>query len=305
MADFTSQICAVSAPFPGVTQWLEHGRREKLWDLRILGDSDSIELPECEWYLFGAWHQSYMPIIDLLKANKRKVAIAWSSSAVEMDFQQVEILYAIALQGEATRDKIDAWACLNADMAEFFPNGMHLPAPIHVEPHTGNGIRGGLAFYAPSTMKKNVFPQLLAAKRFQNDDPSAEDRYLRTNLENYNPIFEGYGIKHRLEPWLESHANHLQRLSQAKVALAAGHGESWSYATVDALSVGTPVVGSPTIPWLPDAWRCKNPNSPLDILGVLRRVWEDPGIEPREWLIRVAREQNEAARVAIERLLAT
>lgn len=305
--DLTKKVCALTVPYPGVRQWLEHGHRERLWDLRVIDTNQPLEVPDAELYLLGAWSNAYLGIIDRIRKQdpKKRFAVAWSSSPGEMGTTHIEIAYALSISRNGKdAPRIDAWACLHPDLVPHFPNAIHLPGPIHIE--TDRSIpftkRTGVFFFAPATTKKNIFPQLLAVKRFQDQKPGDPDRRLYTNLADYAPIMKGYGIDYEIVPWLDR-AEFMQRISHARLAMISSIYESHSYAAVDFMSQGVPVVGSPTIPWLPKAWMAE-PNSPESMVRVMTQLWDDPRPHPRLHLEAVASNKNREARLAVERLAA-
>ncbi len=287
-------VCAVTVPYPGVLEWLRHGHAVGLWDLRVL-DGRDLEVPPCEWVLLGAWHPSYQAIVDAVHANGGRVAVAWSSSATEMDNALVEVH---ATQRLVRDGAIDAWLCLNLDLVAHFPDAMWLPAPVALEDAPPSQPRSGVGFYAPATPKKNALTQLLAVRDLQRTRKAV----LHTNLHPYRDVMLGYGMDFVLEEWVDRPA-HLARLARREACLAASHAESFCYGAADACMAGTPVVGSPTIEWLPPDWQVTNPNSPNDVKGVLYRVLTQPLHDPRSIVAAVADRNNRQAAATIQRLL--
>lgn len=314
-ASLAKRVCAITVPYPGVVQWLTHGYDEGLWDLRLLESGKSVEVPEADLYLLGAWSPAYVGVVQRLRAMQpqAKIAVAWSSSPGEMDGAQIEIVYSLALTSKNSdapipiMPQIDAWATLHPDMVHHFPNSVHLPAPIHLEEARTKYPAGeGVGFFAPNTPKKNVFTQLLAVRRFQQKYAELGDEatLLHTNLNDYKPIIDGYGIHARYYDWLPR-AEFLKVLGQRRIVMCASTYESWSYLCVDAMMQNVPVVGSPTIPWLPEEWKAE-PNSPESIVDTMGAIWEHRQAYasfPRLKLEAVAERQNQAAKEAVERLL--
>lgn len=306
--DSERSACAISVDFPGVRQWLSHGEREGLWDLVVLGDN--FEIPAADAYLFGAWNDAYGSLVERLRlaVPEAQIHVAWSSSAYEMETAPPEILTHMGFLGKRPMPKVDGFACLNPDMVDHWPNAWHLPAPIHLDPQDpkvltgyGEGERSGLALFAPTMLKKNLYSQMLAVRSFQRAFPDKpKDVILHTNLEPYRPVMDALGIRYVLHPWLPRD-KYLAVLASCKASLCVSVGESWSYFCVDSLSVNTPVIGSPTIGWLPPYYRVSNPNSPRTIQEALERVWSDAPKDLRRTILEpLAARQNAAARQAIE-----
>jgi hypothetical protein len=59
---------------------------------------------------------------------------------------------------------------------------------------------------------------------------------------------------------------------EVSVLLQPSMSDSFNYATVDALSVGRPFVGSETIPHTPKDWRVRDPNDPAEIALITTRI---------------------------------
>lgn len=302
-------------PYPGVRQWLEHGHRENLWNYVLIKDEGAnIEIPECEWVILGAWHPFYQQLVPHLKKAGVKIAVAWSSSATEMEHAPSEIE---AVNWLLQQDGlVDAWLALQPDLAPLFPNGIHLPAPVHLEARVTVPEQRGIGFYAPATLKKNIFAQLLAIRGLQRDPLFAVDAEksvdvtLYHNLASHKPIMDAFGVRNVLEPWVESREEHLKRVASRHLHMAASHAESFCYGAMDACMMGVPVVGSPTIAWLPPTWRTLNPNSPQAIQDTAQWLLSAGGtrllnldVKARSVAEATAAKNNEAAAKAIEQLL--
>lgn len=302
----TPNIAAFSMPFPGVTEWLRHGQALGYWSLNHIRPQVEVNLPEADTYLVGAWHPAYRDIVDFL-ANKheKRIIVGWSSSAMEIESAGVEVKFLHQLTTSPVGDWIDSVGCLHPGLVDYFPNGFHLPAPIHV-PDTTYGApwseRHGIGLYAPLSLKKNFLTQLLAVKYLQDDHDGRP--VLHTNLTEYEEVLDHLGVTYEMEDWVDRE-DHLTRLGQRKVILSASHGESWCYGVTDALLADTPVVASPTVHAAPPAWRVSNPNHPHDVLNLLRSHLdqEDAGnISPRDYVEKQAWEQNQAVERVLQHL---
>lgn len=298
-------ICAVTVPFPGVEQWLGHGADEGLWDLLVLKDGENRPPDGAEMLLLGAWHPAYAAVIDWAQAQGKRVAVAWSSSAGETDDAQVEVGYALEIARAARDGRISAVGCLHPDLVPHFPHGFYLPAPVHLPEAPPPGPRSGLAMYCPSTQKKNVLAQLMAAAAFQRSEPADGSRVLRTNVHGFDAAIRWLGLRAEWEPWMPR-PDLLARLASSRVALCASRAESWCYGAVDAMSQGAYVVGSPAVRCVPGGWRVADPNSPREIARRIDDLWrraESHPQAPRRWIESLAARQNEMAKAAVDRLL--
>lgn len=290
------KVCAVTVSYPGVLEWLRHGHEEGLWDLVVLDQPNQGIPTDCEYVIFGGLHAGYAAIMRESKRIGVKVAVAWASSPAEMEQAPIELKL---IHDYKASGLVDAWLTLNPGLAEHFPNGRHLAAPIHLEPQPREQPRHGIGFYAPATLKKNAWTQFYAVKAVQ---AVAHEAVLYTNLEALGGVLQEIGVNHVVEPWAER-SKHLERLASRRMALCASWSESWCYGAVDAMMMGTPVVASPALPWVPANWRVENPNDPLEIAACIRDLYEVPPQGIRAWLEVVAARNNEAARRTVRELL--
>lgn len=305
----------ITVGFPGVRRWLENGAAEGLWGLTLLEDQQRAEVPPAEAYGVGAWHMAYVPVYEQVRSMGVPFGVAWSSSPQESDTNrgQIELLYLLALTSKpkdptmpmtpstGPTPRPDWWACLDQNLAAVLPNAIHLPGPIHLETLPDRTKEDWIGFFVPPTEKKAIFSQLLAVRAFQRTHPSCR---LQTNLAPYQQVMDWLGLNYTLHPWLPRD-EYLEVVGKCRVVLHASIAEAFGYGAVDALMAGTPVMGSPTLPWLPPQWCVVNPNDPTGIAATLEAMY-GPGYyvaDPREFVAAKARINNSAARVAVEAIL--
>lgn len=297
----SSKLGFVSMPFPGVTEYLRHGKALGLWEATILG-KEREEVPPADAYGVGAWCQEYGVVHDEVRKRGASFGVAWTSSPQESDASrsQVELLYLMALTSERSPYRPDWFMCLHPALARFLPNGFYVPAPISIEPVKVVPKEDRIAFFSPGTEKKAIFSQLLAVREFQRERPTF---ILDTNLASYEQVMKWLGIQYELRPWMPR-SELLERLAACKLALHASLAESFGYGAVDALMAGTPVVGSPALYWLPDHWKVVDANDPGAIVSQMRQACD---IESRtedasSLLESIADRQNASAKLAVGRL---
>lgn len=291
-------VAIVPECYPGVLEWFRHGNEVGLWDLVVVGEGPVALRDDADVYLFGAWHPAYEDVVKALKAAGKYVAVGWSSSPGEMDLAPVEFEHLVRLLRGDLKPIVDEVLCLHAGLAEALGVG-HLPAPVAVPDVRALPSCGDIGLFAPETAKKNAFAQVMAAKIVQREWHAA----LRTNMAGHARLARSLGVNTILEPWLPRN-EHLARLGRLEVALAAGFAESWCYGAVDALSQGVPVVHGPSMGWLPQCWRVEDVNDPARVAQAIDAALAGRDyVDPRGILERVAVRQNEAASVAVKRLL--
>lgn len=299
----SDRIRFVCAAYPGVLQWLRHGADEDLWDLTELNSDAATQVPEgAATYGFGGWHSSYTEFAKELSDQRIPFGVAWSSSPQESDTSrtEIELAHLMALTLPAAPFHPHWWGCLHPGLAQVLPDSVYLPGPIHLPPRGTERVRDDwIGFFSPGTEKKAVFSQLIAVRMFQKANPRV---VLQTNLGRYKPVLDWLKIRYELHPWLPREQL-LNVLGHCRLVLNASLAESFGYSCVDAMGQGTPVVGSRAIRWLPESWKVGDPNDPESVLRKIQHLWEMPLPPARTFLEIAAKQQNEAARLAVESIL--
>ena len=295
------KLSFVTMPFPGVVEYLRHGKAVGLWDMTVLG-SERVEVAPADAYGVGAWCQEYGAVHDEVRKRGASFGVAWTSSPQESDASrtQVELLYLMALTSEKSPYRPDWFMCLHPALAEVLPGGFHVPAPICMEEVKVVPKEDRIAFYSPGTEKKAVFSQLLAVKAFQKERP---EFILDTNLASYEKLMQWLGIRYELRSWMPR-GELLERLAACRFAMHASLAESFGYGAVDAMMAGTPVVGSPALQWLPRSWCARDANDPASILSQMRHACDSEVMESDAKAIidSIAGSQNYQAKEAAARL---
>jgi len=253
------KIVAISVGFPGVVRALKHGRDLKLWDLVVLSEQP-VHIPRADAYILGAWHKSYSQLLKELPENSR-IGILWTSSAGEMDLEQVEISYLAKI---IDNERIDCVLFSTEALANSFKKGVFFPYPIVIRiPLTKKQEKQEIiTLFCPPTFKKNVLNQLLAVKELQK----TREIKLHTNLLPYKKIMKWLGLNFELHNWLPE-KEYYSLLSRSKCNLGVSWAESFNYQVLEAALCNTFSVVSPSVWWYPEKdLMVLNPNNPLEIL---------------------------------------
>ena len=96
--------------------------------------------------------------------------------------------------------------------------------------------------------------------------------------------------------WTETGREHLDLCRRMTAHVQCSFAESFCYAAGDAIVCGLPVVGSPAIPWLPDAWRMTNAADPRELAI---RVLDAPDWNPQDGRDALDRYNRTAAPLAL------
>ncbi len=86
------------------------------------------------------------------------------------------------------------------------------------------------------------------------------------------------GLEYRIHPW-QPWAEFLEHTQEAvDVGLQVSFTESFNYVAIEQMLCGKPVIGSPAIRYLPEAWQA-NPDDPDEIADVLVGLIENYEVE--------------------------
>lgn len=261
----TFEICAVTAPFPGVVQVLQNGFLLGLWDLVDLGKIGGTNIPAARTYLFGAWHPEYEHIIEMLPLDAQ-IVVLWTSSGGEVGFEPLEQGYLLRLLANKRIAKI--WFGHRPLAVAFPEKGFYAPYPVAESLFHSRAIpqkQKILTLFCPATLKKNLFNQLVACTIFQQKHGGYR---LVTNTP-VPEVFKGKLVYQEVG-WLPD-PGYFAVLESSSVNLACSFAETLNYQSLMAAGCYTPSVGSSTIPWLPIQAQAP-PNDPEAIAEVMWQV---------------------------------
>ncbi len=146
------------------------------------------------------------------------------------------------------------------------PKVFYAPYPVKVENRRNVTIEKAntMTLFCPSTVKKNALNQLVAALEIQK----------KAGLQLYTNVAFSPGVSDILKDmrvmqssWLPQ-AQYDQVLRRSKLALCVSWAETFSYQCAEGIMLGTPCVGSHTIPFLSDSYTVRDPNNPVEIAEV-------------------------------------
>lgn len=253
----------LSMPFPGVTRVGEEGAKLGLWEFVQIGTGQRVAIPRAEHYILGAWHPMYTSLLDALGG---RITVLWTSSTGEVGFEPQE---AVTLKYVLDEPRVSGVWFGHEAFIGLHPKGFYAPYPFWYPgqlPVMAFGQREkAIALFAPGTAKKNLFNQLYAVQMVQQVE-GMHDLVFYTNI----PVPPVLTLKAVASSWVERDVLNAI-LARCRVALCVSWAESFSYFTAEALSLGTPVLGSPAVSWAPNKLVVHNPNDPRAIYG--RLMW--------------------------------
>ncbi len=218
-------------------------------NLEQLGISKNIELDNMnqlpdpnDIVIFGSFHQSYISLLNILKAKRQTVGILWTSSVSETQLQSGEISLLMQVIYLRQQGKIDFIWFLKKDFTEVYTgNGIfHVSVPIpeykKTETEWSSNQHKFIALFMPDALKKNWFAQILAAKVAKKHDTNIQ---IRTNLPISDSDITSLG-------WMEPNL-YENEIKHTYLALHVSHAESFAYGAYQFLARGIPCLISPTI----------------------------------------------------------
>jgi len=194
--------------------------------------------------IFGAFDQSYLPLMNILRndGRPRNIGFLWTSSPTETELQPGEINFLHYILGMKVRGEIDFIWFLKPDYLEMY-GSIHdvftAPAPCAKykfrEPLKSETKQ--LSLFMPNTLKKNSFAQHLAASSFAMKNPGRV--IVKSNGAYKFPNIINTG-------WM-SDDMYEKELNFTDVAMHVSLAESFAYGAYKFLARGTPCLISPSI----------------------------------------------------------
>lgn len=242
-------IKAISLPFPGVVRVLEEGEKLGYWSLSLFQDNQfTVPLSKSEdgrdIFLFGAWCPAYEALISIIKSRPNSIiGVLWTSSSGEVGFEPKEINY---LRRIIESPDIDFIWFGDPDLAALCEKGFHAPYPLKWEPQKPIKKMSQITLFAPMTVKKNLFNQLLAIHYLQRDRPELE---LWTNVEREYIDELPFQVMARTPGWVPR-AQYDGILAHSRLNFAVSWAETFCYQVAEAAMLGTPSVLGCPLPWM-------------------------------------------------------
>jgi glycosyltransferase involved in cell wall biosynthesis len=229
---------------------LQEGQKLGYWSLHDVY-APKFKVPfsedpdEKDIFLFGAWHPAYDALFDIIK-NARPDAIKgvlWTSSAAEVGFELREHGY---LRHIIESSDVDFIWFGDKDLVGLCDKAFHARYPLVYGPHDPAEKQDTITLFAPTTVKKNLFNQLLAIHYLQERRP---DLHLRTNLDPDFIFSLPFTIRHRAMGWLPA-TKYADVLRHSQLNFAVSWAETFCYQVAEAAMLGTPSVLGCQLPWL-------------------------------------------------------
>jgi len=221
-------------------------------NMEALGMSENLPLDQINnikdignVVIFGAFDQSYLPIIRMLRNHSplRNIGFLWTSSPTETELQPGEINFLNYILRMKIQEQIDFLWFLKPDYLEMY-GGIHdvfcAPAPC-LEYNFRNPLRvepKQLSLFMPATLKKNAFAQHLAASAFALNNPG------KVIVKSNNGAYKLPGI---ISTGWMSDEMYEKELNFTDIAMHVSLAESFAYGAYKFLARGTPCLISPSI----------------------------------------------------------
>lgn len=195
--------------------------------------------------IFGAFDQSYLPIMKILRNHSpsRNIGFLWTSSPTETELQPGEINFLHYIVGMKIRGEIDFLWFLKPDYLEMY-GSVHdvfyapAPCPKYEFRNPPKVETKQLSLFMPATLKKNAFAQHLAASIFALNNPGKV--IVKSNNGAYKlPSIINTG-------WM-SDEMYEKELNFTDIAMHVSLAESFAYGAYKFLARGTPCLISPSI----------------------------------------------------------
>lgn len=237
-------IKAISMPFPGVMRVLEEGTKLGYWSLTAL--PGPVIAAARDIFIFGAWCLGYPTMVSAIKSTSPNsiVGVLWTSSSGEVGFEPKEIDY---LKHIIESPDIDFIWFGDKDLAALCDKGFYARYPLKWEPKEPVQKSSLITLFAPMTVKKNLFNQLLAIHYLQRDRPELE---LWTNVEREYIDALPFRVMARTPGWIPR-VQYDGILARSKLNFAVSWAETFCYQAAEAAMLGTPSVLGCELPWMP------------------------------------------------------
>ena len=281
-----------------------------MWEHIYVEELDDIEkIQNYEVCIVGAWVPPYNLLVPRLKPR-----VWWliTSPLLQMELGGVEWPF---LHQILSNDKVEKVWFGDKGLEKVFPEkGIHLPYPVHLETflnyprplcETKKDI--GL-FTALSNPQKNIMVQLAAIKLVQNETT------VELHVNGLPPLYRSFadkiGLKYVDHGWLQPQ-DYLSLLSKLRVQTHVFLSESFSYATLESMMLGTPCIVSPCVSRIIDAGIVvSSVDEPSEIaecvLDLLSMHAEDYRVcceTQRKRALQLAEENNYLIRVTLKKYL--
>lgn len=248
-------VVFVVTGFPGVARVGEEGEKLGWWKLHRVGEENP---PPADAVIFGWWSPVYERYMETYK--NARICVLVTSSPGEMDLERSEMPILVKLLNDRRIHAI--WAG-HPGFSECHPKMFYAPYPMSLEGYTHGPKVPIITLFSPGTLKKNIVNQFIAAR----------DLCIRNKLTLHTNVTPPTGLVSIIGAfpivwysWVPRETLYgAMRASQLN--LAVSWAETHSYNAAEAILLGTPNVGSETIPFLPRSVCVSDPNNPGSIVS--------------------------------------
>lgn len=220
-------------------------------NMEALGISKNLPIDQIEniqnignVVIFGAFDQSYLPIMKILRnySPSRQIGFLWTSSPTETELQPGEINFLHYILRMKIQGQIDFLWFLKLDYLEMYGNihdvfAAPAPCPEYKFRNPPKVETKQLSLFMPAALKKNAFAQHLTASSFALNHPGV---IVKSN----NPTYQMPGITNT--GWM-SDDMYEKELNFTDIAMHVSLAESFAYGAYKFLARGIPCLISPSI----------------------------------------------------------
>lgn len=247
-------ITVAPKAYVGVNAVFEHltpmigSEHQYLEELSLAGEEAA------DLYIFGGWVPNVYPLL-FRWLNQRdeqgpKIAVLNCSSLGQMEMAQVEIGYLREMMQFAADGVIDYVFLGDEDAAICFddqPGVRYFPYPIRIELFDqfqlkfAAKIPGAVGLFSPAHYRKNLVNQMMGCKLANDALKGNPSITLHSNLQ-----LEMGGVQKQFWGWLPR-PDFFRKIAEMQTTLHCGFTESFCYAALESIMLGTLPILSPVI----------------------------------------------------------
>lgn len=309
MAESYKILGVAPSYLPGVSKVLRELSRVGISNFTPLENLNIAEANKYDVCIFGAWVPTYSVILPQITTH---IWSLWTSPLLQMELGGVEWAF---LHQILFNDKVEKVWFGDRGLESIFPEkGFHMPYPVSTEsfmnlPEEKEKKDIGM-LTALSNPQKNVMTQLAAVKLVQNNKPET------LHVNGLPPIYKSFAdriglsyIDHGFLP--EDEYDRLLR--GLKVQSHIFLSESFSYATMESVLLGTPCVVSPCVAenlGIDEVFQVNDVDDPTEIAGAIENIltvgegtYRQFCDSQKKCALRVAEDNNYLIRVTLKKYL--
>jgi len=259
--------------FPGVSRVFRDMEHLGMKVLYVSEQNIYKAITESDLVIFGAYHELYAYPIRRLKATK---FVLWTSPLLQMELSnEIDIFdHVLNLKDRGIINQI--WFGDLGMWKAYESKGFFMPYPLDTKRVTNYKKqlerKPGVTLFCPWSLRKNILTQLAAMKIAQKDAP--ELLLYGNNMGAYAKVAERMGVSYVDCGWMKPET-YFTKIQEVHAGLQVFLSESFAYTALDHILLDTPVLGSPSIDWLPQQLKVANIDDPVEIADRIIKLARD------------------------------